>query len=106
MHKKLLAILASTVVSAGMLVAQGSTTIHGFVSESHCGADHATPSVEATKCINKCMKQGAKAVVVSDGKVYNLKGDVDDVTKLAGDNVTVKGTIDGDTLTVESVTKS
>lgn len=106
MRNKLLAVLASTVVGAGILVAQAPTTIHGFVSESKCGAEHSTPSAEATKCINKCMKQGAKAVIVSDGKVFNLKGDVDDVTKLAGDNVTVKGTIDGDTLTVDSVKKS
>lgn len=106
MRNKLMAVLASTVAAAGMLVAQAPTTVHGFVSESHCGADHSKPSAEATKCINKCMKGGSQAVVVSEGKVYNLKGDVADVTKLAGHNVNVKGTIDGDTLTVQSVKKS
>jgi len=106
MRNKLIAVLASTVAAAGMLVAQAPSTIHGFVSESKCGAEHSTPSAEATKCINKCIKGGSKAVIVSEGKVYNLKGDVADVTKLAGDNVTVKGTIDGGTLTVQTVKKS
>ena len=42
-------------------------------------------------------------MVVSDGKVYHLKGKTDAVREFAGQDVTVKGTIDGDTLTVESV---
>lgn len=106
MRNKVLAVLGSTVIGAGMLLAQAPQTINGFVSEAHCGAAHSKPSAEATKCINKCMKGGSPAVIVSDGKVYNLKGDVDDVTKLAGENVSVKGTIEGDTLTVDSVKKS
>ena len=107
MRNGFLAVLGSTVVGAGMLLAQAPMTIHGFVSDAHCGAAHSAPSEAATKCINKCMKKdGAAPVVVSDGKVYNLKGDVADVAKLAGENVTVEGTVDGDTLTVTSVKKS
>jgi hypothetical protein len=41
---------------------------------------------------------------VSDGKVYHVKGKTDAVRALAGQDVTVTGTIDGDTLTVDSVT--
>lgn len=106
MRHKLMAILASTVVGAGMLLAQAPQTIHGYVSDSMCGAKHSKPSTANTECVKKCIKGGSEAVIVSDGKVYNLKGDVADVTKLAGDNVTVMGTVDGDTLTVKSVKKS
>jgi hypothetical protein len=42
-------------------------------------------------------------VLVSDGKVYKLKGADAAVKGLAGENVTVTGTVDGDTITVTSV---
>jgi hypothetical protein len=42
-------------------------------------------------------------VLVSDGKVYKLKGEDDAIKGLAGQNVTIKGTVDGDTITVTSV---
>ena len=106
MRNKILAVLGSTVVGVGMLLAQAPQTIHGYVSDAMCGAKHDKVSAENTKCVNKCIMGGSAAVIVSDGKVYNLKGNVAGVTKLAGDNVTVKGTIDGDTLTVASVKKS
>ena len=106
MRNKFLAVMGATVVGAGMLLAQAPQTIHGYVSDAMCGAKHSEPSAENTKCVNKCIKGGSEAVIVSEGKVYKLKGDVAGVTKLAGDNVTVKGTVDGDTLTVDSVKKS
>jgi Protein of unknown function (DUF5818) len=106
MRGTVLAVLGSMALGAGMLVAQSSQTIRGFVSDAHCGAAHSSPSEAATKCINKCMKGGSTAVIVSDGKVYQLKGEVAEVAKYVGQNVTVTGTVDGDTLTVVSVSKS
>lgn len=85
------------------LSAQSSTTMSGFVSDAHCGAAHSSPSADATKCIKKCMKGGSDAVLVSDGKVYKLKGDETAVKGYAGKNVTVTGTVEGDTITVASV---
>jgi Protein of unknown function (DUF5818) len=98
------AVLGTISFGAQMLSAQSSQTIHGFVSDSHCGATHSSPSAAASKCIKGCMKGGSEAVVVSDGKVYHLKGKTPQVAKYAGQNVTVTGTVDGDTLTVDSVT--
>ena len=68
------AILGTMTFGAQMLSAQSSQAIHGFVSDSHCGATHSSPSAVASKCIKGCMKGGSEAVVVSDGKVYHLKG--------------------------------
>ena len=75
-------------------------------SDAPCGAAHSSPSEAATKCINKCGKGGSTAVIVSDGKVYQLKGETAEVAKYLGQNVTVTGAVDGDTLTVVSVSKS
>jgi hypothetical protein len=49
------------------------------------------------------MKGGAAPVLVSNGKVYKLKGEDEAVKNLAGENVTVTGTVEGDTITVSSV---
>ncbi|HEX3436870.1 MAG TPA: hypothetical protein VHT24_08885 [Pseudacidobacterium sp.] len=85
------------------LSAQSSTTINGFISDAHCGAAHSSPSADAAKCVKGCMKGGSAAVLVSEGKVYKLKGEDAAIKSLAGQNVTVTGTVDGDTITVASV---
>jgi hypothetical protein len=103
MRGNVLAVVGSMVLGAGLLSAQSSQTIHGFVSDAHCGAKHSSSSASATQCVKGCMKGGAEAVVVSGDKVYHLKGNSAEVAKYAGQNVTVTGTVDGDTLTVDSV---
>jgi hypothetical protein len=90
-------------VSASVLCAQSAQTINGFISEDQCGATHASPSTSATKCVKGCIARGAAPVLVSEGKVYKLKGEDAAVKTLAGQNVTIKGTVDGDTITVSSV---
>jgi hypothetical protein len=90
-------------ISASLLSGQSAQTINGFISENQCGASHASPTASATKCVKGCVARGAVPVLVSDGKVYKLKGEDSAVKDLAGQNVTVKGTIDGDTITVSSV---
>ena len=100
---KKLAATALLAVSASILSAQSAQTINGFISDEHCGAAHSSPSASASKCVKGCMGGGAAAVLVSNGKVYKLKGEDAAVKSLAGQNVTVKGTVEGDTITVSSV---
>jgi len=100
---KKLAALFLLVMSASVLSAQSAQTINGFISEEQCGASHSAPSASATKCVKGCVGRGAAPVLVSNGKVYKLKGEDAAVKGMAGQNVTVKGTIDGDTITVASV---
>jgi hypothetical protein len=103
MSIKSLAAASLLAVSASLLSAQSAQTINGFVSEDQCGASHAAPSASATKCIKGCMARGAAPVLVSQGKVYKLKGEDAAVKGLAGQNVTIKGSVEGDTITVTSV---
>jgi hypothetical protein len=98
-----LAVASLLAVSSSLLPAQSAQTINGFVSEAQCGAAHASPSESATKCVKGCIARGAAPILVSDGKVYKLKGEDAAVKGLAGQNVTIKGTVDGDTITVTSV---
>jgi hypothetical protein len=103
MRFKVLSVAGLLVLGIAGISAQSTTTINGFISEEHCGASHSSPSAEATKCVKGCMKRGSAAVLVSNGKVYKLKGEDAAVKDLAGENVTITGSVDGDTITVASV---
>lgn len=76
----------------------------GWVSDSHCGAGGAKAG--HASCAKKCVHDGGKFVFVNgaDKKVYQLsKQDIAD-DLLAGE-VTVTGTVEGDSIKVESIAK-
>lgn len=103
MQIRSIAVAGFMALGVAILSAQSNSTIKGYISDEHCGASHSSPSAGATKCVKGCMKGGSAAVLVSEGKVYKLKGDDAAIKDLAGQNVTVTGTVDGDTITVASV---
>ena len=76
-----------------------SGTWTGWISDEKCGA-----KVDAA-CAKKCIEGGQKAVFVNDKDktVYPIANQ-DAVKAHAGHHVTVKGTMDNNTLTVASVT--
>lgn len=93
-------LLAFAVLVFGSLSFAGNKSITGVVSDSHCGAKHSTPG--NAECVEHCVSGGASYVLVSKGKVYQL--DAQDKFKgLGGKDVTVTGTIKGDSITVASV---
>jgi hydroxyethylthiazole kinase-like sugar kinase family protein len=55
------------------------------------------------QCTRECVKQRSDFALVSGGQVYTLKGDMSQFDKLAGQNVTIKGKVDGKTITVDSI---
>lgn len=103
MRTKVLTIAGSIVLGACSLMAQSPQTVRGFVSDAECGASHGAPSSAVIACVKGCWKHGSPAILVIDGKVYKLKGNVAAVTHYPGQNVTVTGTINGDVITVASV---
>lgn len=78
------------------------TTLTGKVSDVACGAEHKMKNMSAADCARACAKKAGWALVVGD-KVYKLQGHDADLDKYAAENVTVKGTLNGDTMTVTSV---
>ncbi len=100
MTKKLGMLAVALVVSGCMAMA--ATTFTGTVSDSNCGAKHATASAAAEKCVAKCVAGGAKYVLVSKGKVYSVEPQ-DKFADYAGKRVKVTGTMSGDAITAESV---
>ena len=96
--RKVLAVFAFCAMSA----MAGDWT--GYIVDSNCAAkkeDHGA-SDDHAGCSARCIKGGAAAVFVSDGKVYKISNQ-DKVVAHAGHKVTIEGTMDGDSITVESV---
>jgi hypothetical protein len=86
--------------------AEGSSapkTLTGTVSDSMCGAQHMEKDKTAAECTRECVKKGTKYALVVGKKVYTLDGHEAELDKLAGERATVKGSMMGDMVMVESV---
>jgi hypothetical protein len=82
-----------------------AATVEGYIADSNCGAKQGAKAASDAhaNCAAKCIKGGAKAVLVtSEGKVYQIANQ-DKVADHAGHKVTLEGKISGDTITVDSV---
>lgn len=94
---------AFTLIAFATASPQGNqTTLTGKVSDAACGATHKMKNMSEADCARACAKKAGYALVVGD-KVYKLQGHDEDFDKYAAENVTVKGTLNGDTVTVASV---
>jgi hypothetical protein len=81
------------------------THLSGYIDDSMCaGMGKPMHGGDRETCAKKCMKMGAKAVLVSGGKVYKISNQKD-VQKFAGKNVVIDGKLDGDTIEVTKVTE-
>jgi hypothetical protein len=97
------AIAATLFGGALAMAADGSWT--GYISDSACGVKGANDDPKTAECTTKCVKEhGAKYVFVSDAdkKVYVVDAQ-DKVAAHAGHHVTVKGSVDGETLKLTSI---
>lgn len=78
-------------------------TLTGTVSDSMCGAHHMAKDKSPAECTRTCVKQGTKYALVVGKKVYTLDGHEAELDKLAGGRATVKGSVMGEMVMVESV---
>lgn len=76
----------------------------GVITDSICGARHASDSGKSpAECARVCVRKGANYTLVDGNKIYTLDGSAADLDKLAGQRVSVAGTLGGNTITVSSV---
>jgi cellobiose phosphorylase len=80
-----------------------------MISDSMCGASHAKmmaahPGMTDSQCTLGCVKDGAKYVFVSKGKIYQIANQNQaDLAKEAGESVSLTGDVNGNTITVSKV---
>lgn len=80
----------------------------GKISDSKCGAKHMADEhgkrMTARECTEACVKNGAKYVFASKGKVYQIENQDDaDLTLHAGHTVKLTGEMKGDSITVSKI---
>jgi hypothetical protein len=81
-------------------------SLTGVVTDSMCGATHMAKDKTPAECTQMCVKDGMKYALATEKKVYILEGHEAELAKLAGQKVTVYGTLKGDTLFVREVVAS
>jgi hypothetical protein len=100
---------AGLLASFALFASAATMTMKGMISDSMCGASHAKmmaahPGMTASQCTLGCVKQGAKYVFVSNGKVYQIANqDMAALMKNAGESVSLTGDVNGDTITVSKL---
>jgi hypothetical protein len=101
MRARVATAVAIVLFAAGaVLAADGSWT--GYISDDHCAAKGAKEG--HADCAAKCVKEGAKYVLVNDTdkKVYALDAQ-EKVAAHAGHHVTIKGSAEGDSIKVSDI---
>ncbi len=95
-------VMLIVLLAAPFTALAGDGTWSGYIADSKCGAQAANDG--ARECTIKCVKAGATYVFVNDGdkKIFAVD-DQSKVAEHAGHHVTVKGSVDGDTLKVASI---
>ncbi len=78
-------------------------TLTGVVSDAMCGQTHMMKDKPDADCLRYCVKQGTKYALVVGKTVYTLEGHEAELDKYAAQKVTLKGTVKGETMTVETV---
>jgi len=99
---KLTAVLMLSLAGAFATFAQ-QQSLTGVVTDSMCGATHMAKVKTSAECTRVCVKDRMKYALSVEKKVYILEGHEGELAKFAGQKVTVKGTLKGDIVTVESV---
>ncbi|MDR3716840.1 MAG: hypothetical protein P4L51_28865 [Puia sp.] len=100
MKKVLMLLVLVFAFTAATYADKGTWT--GYISDSHCGAKGNNDG--HSDCAKKCIKGGALPVFVVGDKVYTIN-DPKKVSKYIGKKVTITGTITGDALDIETVSK-
>ena len=93
-------VLASLFVASLGSFAAMAEELTGYVSDAMCGAKHHEVSEANTKCVNGCIKKGDAVLVVGD-KV--MKVDADSQAKVKAFAGQVMGSLEGDTVKVNSI---
>jgi hypothetical protein len=97
MKKLLLSLTLATAAFAGEWT--------GYISDSNCGKSNANDSAASKECAKNCVKNGAKPVFVVGDQVIDIS-DPKKVMDFVGEKVTIKGTLDKNTVKVDSIKKA
>ncbi|MGA8313198.1 MAG: hypothetical protein WB755_24450 [Terriglobales bacterium] len=103
-------VLIGTVLNVpAAFAADKPQSLTGKVSDAMCGANHMMAGA-GSDCVRACVQKGSKYALVVGDKVYVLdtsdKAMLDKLDKLADKQAKVTGQVNGDSVTVSSVSEA
>src|SRR5258708_23193056 len=95
------ALAAAAMLAVGVAATGMAAEFKGFVEDTSCSTKPAMKN--DAECAQKCIKGGSPAVLVmDDGTIYKL-ADQAKIVAHAGHQVTITGSLKGDTISIDSV---
>src|ERR1700759_1745462 len=105
--KKFIALSAVVLFAAtSFAFKDGPVHLKGVIEDSTCANSKTNMGMgtDRINCAKKCIKMGAKAVLVADGKIYQIANQKSAVP-FAGQDVVVDGTLTNDSINVTKIAK-
>jgi hypothetical protein len=78
-------------------------TYSGMITDAHCGAKHKLTDRSPAECTRICVTRGSDYILIDGDKVYGLQGDIVKLNRMAGERVTITGSLHGHTIDVASM---
>jgi hypothetical protein len=105
MKKLLLTSAILLFIGTSFAFIDGPVHLKGVIEDSTCADSKTqmTPKDSRVTCVKKCIKMGAKAVLVVGDKVYQIANQKT-VMPFAGKDVEVDGTVNANTINVSKIT--
>jgi hypothetical protein len=102
-------VLGTGLTAPAAFAADKPQSLTGKVSDAMCGANHMMAGA-GSDCVRACVQKGSKYALVVGDKVYVLdtsdKATLDKLDKLADKQAKVTGQVNGDSVTVSSVSEA
>lgn len=100
-----------TIMSAAAQPAEQSSTpeaapvrtFSGVITDAHCGAKHKLRDEAPADCTRICVRDGSRYVLVDGDKIYELRGDIVQLNRSAGERVTLTGSLRGNTIDITAM---
>jgi hypothetical protein len=107
MKKLLLSVVVIAAIGASFAFRADTVHLKGYIEDSMCASSKTpmSPVSDRITCVKKCFKMGAKAVLVSDGKVYQIANQKTAIP-FAGKDVSVDGTLTNDSIQISNIAES
>ena len=94
--------IAMAIAAAALMFAAPPKTFTGIITDNMCAkADHKAMKMEDAKCVAECVKGMGAKYVLYDGKETYTLSDQKTPEKFAAKKVTVTGTLDEKTKTIQ-----
>lgn len=84
--------------------AETVASYEGVVTDTKCGAKHTSRiSENAADCTRVCLHAGEKFALVDGDKMFVLTGEAEGLKRVAGERVTIQGTLNGNQIAVVAI---